>query len=188
MEQKLKEHHVLILAQTSLYFLDGGKEYFDVLNESGEPAVPQTKWILDQIPNNGAPFSVAEIFKLNLKRESFRQRLLMHWNATASRTRSGRPVDAIISPVAPTRAPKHNETRWWGYTSYWNLADYPAAVFPVTQPITEALSAEPELPICLQVIGRRLNEEKTLAILNIVDGLFRKNDSTKHPFHNFRQN
>lgn len=139
--------------------------------ESGEPPVEQTKWILNQIPNGRKPFSIAEIFRLNLDREAFRQRLLEHWNATSLRTGSGRPVDGIISPVAPTLAPKHDGTSWWGYTSYWNLADYPAAVFPVGMKELLTDESSVRLPVCLQIIGRRLNEEKTLAMLNVVDSL-----------------
>lgn len=165
--------------------MDGGEEYRDVLKESGEPPVPQTEWILNQVPNEGKPFTVAEIFRLNLQREAFRQTVLDHWNNTASRTGLNRPVDAIITPVAPTLAPKHRKTDWWGYTSYWNLADYPAAVFPVGragqflgedgkggdgQHSTMRDELYDRLPVCLQLVGRRLNEEKLLGILNVVDG------------------
>ena len=95
-----------------------------------EPHVPQTEWILSHVPNGGKPFSIAETFKLNVAREAFRARVAAHWNATRSRTTTGRPVDAILSPVAATLAPPHDTTRWWGYTSYWNLMDFSAAVFP----------------------------------------------------------
>ncbi|EJD03787.1 amidase [Fomitiporia mediterranea MF3/22] len=172
---------------TKLYFLDGGEEYINVLKGSGEPAVLQTKWILDQVPNNGKPFTVAETFRLNLEREGFRQRLLEHWNNTEARTGLHRSVDAIIAPVAPTLAPRHGETKWWGYTSYWNLADYPAAVFPVgycksnskevdiratlpdSQRNTTGKVDSDGLPVCLQLIGRRLNEERVLGMLNVID-------------------
>lgn len=149
-----------------LYFLDGGKEYEAVLDASGEPANAQTKWIMDQIRNPGKDFSIKETFELNVQREAFRQKLLMHWNDTRLKTGTGRPIDAIIAPVAPTLAPKHETTSWWSYTSYWNLADYPAAVFPVRR-----YTAPGQLPVCLQIVGRRLNEEKVLGILNVVDNV-----------------
>ncbi|KAL5535682.1 hypothetical protein ACEPAF_3776 [Sanghuangporus sanghuang] len=180
---------------TKLYFLDGGEEYWDVLKESGEPPVPQTEWILNQAPNGGKPFTVAEIFRLNLQREAFRQKLLEHWNNTASRTGLNRAVDAIITPVAPTLAPKHGKTEWWGYTSYWNLADYPAAVFPVGyagqfldkvekdgesgQQSTTRDDLYDNLPVCLQLVGRRLNEERLLGILNVVDGELSQDAQTR---------
>lgn len=153
---------------------------------------------MNQVPNNGAPFSIAEVFRLNLEREEFRAKILHHWNATASRTSSGRPVDAILSPVAPTLAPPHDTTRWWGYTSYWNLLDYSTAVFPVSRFDADAYRpadvsadvAPPSRPrnpteefiqaqwdprtyhnasVGLQLIGRRLNEEKVLGMLQKVE-------------------
>ena len=164
--------------------------------------MPQTEWILGQVPNGGAPFSVAEIFRLNVAREGLRERVLHHWNATAARTASGRPVDAVLSPVAPTLAPPHDSTRWWGYTAYWNLVDYPAAVFPVARlhaatyspadvSAEVALPAAPRNPteafvraqwdprtydnasVSLQLIGRRLNEEKVLGMLHKVEAAMR---------------
>lgn len=165
--------------------------------------MPQTKWILDQVPNDGKPFSIAELFRLNQQREAFRLKLLEHWNDTSARSGTGRPVDAIIAPVAPTLAPKHDTTRWWGYTSYWNLADYPAAVFPMGTYVhgsedaknlipavrtydndytndTE-FASEPwnpdshnNIPVCLQIIGRRLNEERLLGMLNVVESVLKR--------------
>jgi amidase len=39
-------------------------------------------------------------------------------------------VDVVLCPVGPGCAPPLNCARYWGYTSQWNLLDYPAAVFP----------------------------------------------------------
>ncbi|TFK56852.1 amidase [Heliocybe sulcata] len=179
-----------------LYFLDGGEEYREL--QVNDPMVPQTEWIMSQAPNDGKPYSVRETFKLNQEREAFRCKVSTLWNETMSRTTTGRFVDAIISPVAATLAPPHDTTRWWGYTSYWNLVDYPAAVFPVAHhdartyspphlsgdfvphgsprnDVEEFISSQwnPEtyhnVPVNLQIIGRRLNEERVLGMLNVVD-------------------
>jgi hypothetical protein len=40
--------------------------------------------------------------------------------------------DFILCPVGPGVAPKMDQARYWGYTSIWNILDYPAAVFPVS--------------------------------------------------------
>jgi len=40
-------------------------------------------------------------------------------------------ADVILCPVGPSAAPKIDTSKWWGYTSQWNLLDYPALVFPV---------------------------------------------------------
>lgn len=98
--------------------------------ESGEPPIPSFSWLVSHAEGR-APYTVAEVFKLNSEREKLRAKALAHWNATSLRTRTGRPVDAILTPVAPTLAVPHDTVRWWGYSSYWNLLDYPAAVFPV---------------------------------------------------------
>ncbi|KAF8560058.1 amidase [Imleria badia] len=179
-----------------LYFLDGGAEYLEVLRAGGEPPVPQTKWILDQI-QDPRPFTVDEIFRLNVEREAFRASALKHWNATRGPT--GRPVDAILCPIAPTLAPPHDTTCWWAYSSHWNLLDLPAVVFPVGQymasqfhllppfphaprnPIEKRIvgqwdpSAYDNAPIGLQLVGRRHNEERLLAILKAIENIVPSN-------------
>lgn len=175
-----------------LYFLDGGEEYRQVLSTGKEPPVPQTEWILDQIQNR-RPSTVEEIFRLNAERETFRSKALQHWNATRGST--GRAVDAILCPVAPTLAPPHDTTRWWAYSSHWNLLDLPAVVFPVGQysasqfPLLDSFPHAPRneieeyiagqwdpstydnSPIGLQLVGRRHNEERLLAILKVIEDI-----------------
>ncbi|KAI0783311.1 amidase [Abortiporus biennis] len=179
-----------------LYFLDGGEEYRETMKN--DPQVPQTEWIMSQVPNGGKSFTVAETFKLNLAREAFRSKVANHWNDTKARTSSGRHVDAVLCPIAPTLAPPHDTTRWWGYSSYWNLVDYPGVVFPVGrfksegyQPLDVSADSpaapaprnpteefiykqwDPatyeNAPVSLQLVGRRLNEEKLLGVLNKVE-------------------
>jgi len=169
-----------------LYLLDGGAEYQGTIAKSGEPAVQQTEWILDHARGRGK-YTVAEIFCLNLERETFRANALMHWNATQMRTSTGRPVDAILCPIAPTLAPPHDTTSWWGYSSHWNLLDLPAVVFPVGRYTARNRLPEPRndierfihaqwqpgtynnAPVGLQLVGRRHNEEKLLAMLDVVE-------------------
>ncbi|KAG6337079.1 hypothetical protein ID866_2032 [Astraeus odoratus] len=173
-----------------LYLLDGGAEYHETIHEGGEKEVSQTKWMLDHARGR-QPYTPREIFRLNAEREAFRARALEHWNATKNRTATHRPVDAILCPVAPTLAPPHGTTSWWGYTSHWNLLDLPAVVFPVRQysaseqdsfnpgpprnTVEEFIARQwkPETydnaPIGLQLVGRRLNEERLLAILGAIE-------------------
>ncbi|RYP65168.1 hypothetical protein DL771_008446 [Monosporascus sp. 5C6A] len=40
-------------------------------------------------------------------------------------------VDVILCPVGPGLAPNMDAAKYWGYTSQWNLLDYPAIVFVV---------------------------------------------------------
>jgi len=180
-----------------LYLLDGGAEFHETIRAGGELEVPQTEWMLKHAEGRD-PYTPAKLFKLNLEREAFRSKALAHWNATRQHTASGRPVDAILCPVAPTLAPPHNTTRWWGYTSHWNLLDLPGVVFPVGRFKATASATYPRLPssrndveqyihshwnpatydnapICLQLLGRRHNEEKLLAMLNVLEKTFQGN-------------
>ena len=63
-------------------------------------------------------------------------RLPADWNSTASGiTENGDlqdVVDVILCPASPGVAPPLDASRYWAYTSQWNLLDYPALVFPVT--------------------------------------------------------
>ncbi len=70
-----------------------------------------------------------------VQRDVYRAEYAAIWNDTAtSRGQNGEPegmVDVILCPVGPGAAPKIDTSKWWGYTSQWNLLDYPALVFPV---------------------------------------------------------
>ena len=50
-------------------------------------------------------------------------------------------ADVILCPASPGAAPPLDSSRYWGYTSQWNLLDYPALVFPVTR-VDPALDAQ----------------------------------------------
>ena len=54
------------------------------------------------------------------------------WNATAEDGKSENAIDVILCPAGPGAAPPLDCSRYWGYTSQWNLLDYAALVFPVT--------------------------------------------------------
>lgn len=93
-------------------------------------------------------------------------------------------MDVIICPAFPTPAPLHGTSRYWGYTSLFNLLDYPALVFPVTKvdPERDAkdITYTPKnefdswayehydpvkqvgAPVSLQIVAKRLEEEKLL--------------------------
>jgi amidase len=99
---------------------------------------------------------------------------------------NGCELDCIIAPISPTAAIRHDQFRYYGYASAINLLDFTSVVVPVTfadktidtknadyvpcNKLDAAVQAEydPEAyhgaPVAVQVIGRRLSEEKTLAI------------------------
>lgn len=61
------------------------------------------------------------------ERDAYREK---YWNYF-----SGNPnrPDVILCPVGPVAASKMDMARYWGYTSIWNVLDYPTAILPVSQ-------------------------------------------------------
>ncbi|KAI1121355.1 amidase signature enzyme [Nemania abortiva] len=112
-----------------LYWPDGGKDVLDLLAQSGEPVLPLTKFIIEQQPAV-KNLSQPELWKLCAERDEYRAAYARVWTATS--TDDGREVDVILCPPNFGAATPHDQSRYWGYTSNWNLLDYPAAVFPVT--------------------------------------------------------
>ena len=110
-----------------LYYPDGGDADTDLLNQAGEPILPLTKWIKENPCVKTLSFG--ELYYWKAEREAYRKQYAKIWNDTADEA-SGE-VDAILCPVGPGLAPKHETAKYWGYTSQWNLLDYPAIVFPV---------------------------------------------------------
>ena len=53
------------------------------------------------------------------------------WDATGRQTSTGKPIDGILCPVSPLAGYPHDFLPYWGYTSLFNLVDYPSTVIPV---------------------------------------------------------
>lgn len=115
------------------------------------------------------------------ERDEFRLALAKHWQDSG--------VDVVLTPAYATPAPPHFTSKYWGYTSYWNLANYPGAIFPtglVVDPVLDRHEGTPRsdkekeiwdsfdaevsvgAPISLQLVGYIGYEEATLAALRQV--------------------
>lgn len=172
---------MLTIRQANLYFCDGGAEESSLNNSSGEPWRPLTEYIVKN------PYvethTVPSLYQATVKREDYRTKYAELWNSTATSTGPNGElegaVDVILCPVGPGAAPKIDTAKWWGYTSQWNLLNYPAFVFPVDKvdvakdgsqvshsprnvtdkenwELWEKYGAEgyKDAPICLQLVGR----------------------------------
>lgn len=144
-------------SQTDIWAAAGEADYAAIASQTGEP-------ILKSMSNFGTSSGTAEagvyikdtgisafeLFQIQKKRATLRKEYLDYWQSTKSYTSTGRPVDAIISPVAPFPPPPHGKNRRGSfspllgyssnfsyssaeYTCIWNALDYPACVFPVTE-------------------------------------------------------
>ena len=125
---------------SELYFPNRGVVDHEAINASGEPILPLSTWIMTENPNV-KDHDMSQFFDVVIKRDEYRAEYLRHWNATATdmaedavgkRTGSGE-VDVILCPAGPGVAPKHGTSKYWGYTSQWNLLNCPALVFPVSR-------------------------------------------------------
>ncbi|KAH9891213.1 general amidase [Cubamyces lactineus] len=170
---------------------------------SGEPLIqtmsPDTdshQYALDEpmartIVGERRHLTAYELWELHKEKRALRKSHIDHWEATAAKTGTGRPVDAIISPAAAYAACPHGCNSDCFYTSFCNFLNYTASVFPVTfadmtldgrapphqfhNKEDEAVYKlyDPELwhgmPVGLQLIGRTHEEEGVIAMTEIVD-------------------
>lgn len=172
---------------SACYFVDGGKDHKDAFHKGGEPVLPLTEWILSQP-------SIEErdqesLDGLLVQRNAYRWSQAAHWRD--QEREHDTHIDVILCPATPGPAPKLGTSKYWHYTSIWNLLDYPAAVFPVThvdiakdfkdpeyEPLNEmdremqdTYSPEQfkDAPVGLQLVGRRFEDEKVLKALEIIE-------------------
>ncbi|SYW79514.1 uncharacterized protein UHO2_04157 [Ustilago hordei] len=124
----------------SLYFIDSGKLFHLVAKSTGEPLLPLTQYILSQpfVPsatanleadssnNTASPkleeMSVTQLWAAVRAREAFPKEFFKRWNELQ--------LDCLLSPVQGNVAPRPGTIKYWGYTSVFNLVDYPGLVFP----------------------------------------------------------
>ncbi|KAG2122712.1 general amidase [Suillus cothurnatus] len=169
------------------------EDYMITTSVTGEPIIATMK--LDNSNAAAAPFhpkkigiTAYQLWQVQKLRRDIRKEYLDHWEVTVSKTVTGRPVDAIICPASSYSATPHGKNRYTNYTTVWNALDYPAATFPVTtvdptldtkksRHVTHQHSSDfydPETfknaPICLQLVGRTLEEEAVIKMTEIVDG------------------
>jgi len=157
--------------------------------ESENPDVPTERAIFRPLPNGSSAY---ELWQVQKRKLGLRQEYLDHWNSTVALTGTGRPVDAIISPMAPYVAPPHGYNKSAQYTMVWNGLDYPALIIPTGSHVDESVDVkvsphqfhndldkanyelyEPavfkDAPISIQVVGRTLEEEAVIRMGEIVN-------------------
>ncbi|KAI4169070.1 MAG: hypothetical protein LQ343_005933 [Gyalolechia ehrenbergii] len=178
----------------SLYYVDGGQQTGDLIASSGEPWRPLSKFIITDNPH-AQDRTRADLQDLIKRKERYRLEYASRWNKTATTNadngRSEQMVDVILCPAGPGPAPFLNCSRYWGYTSQWNLLDYPALVFPVAKfdstvdqwpqnyvamndhdrynmNLYQPAEAFDGTPISLQLVGRPFEDEKVLEVMKMI--------------------
>ncbi|KAH8664601.1 amidase signature domain-containing protein [Xylariales sp. PMI_506] len=187
-------HAECIAVMDAFYSADGGEDIRRDIAAGGEPFIPH----VERLVNRGPAISVYEYWQLNRRKFALQQRYLEKWKGMVSPA-TGRPADVLIMPPMPHLSVPHTGCRWVGYTKIWNVLDYTALVVPAGKALPEDLEAPWEyesrnemdewnaklwqdrkeemvglgLPVGLQIAGRKLEEEKVLAVGQVIDSLIK---------------
>ncbi|KAF0645975.1 hypothetical protein FPSE5266_08135 [Fusarium pseudograminearum] len=170
------------------YIVDGGEDIRRDMAAGGEPYMPHVQNLVDR----GSAISVYEYWQLNKRKKATQAAYNAMWNATKSS--SGKPVDVLLVPTMPHTAIPHRTLRYPGYTKLFNMLDYSALSFPAGTALKALDSVctgeyEPRnaadawnwglydiekmdgYSVGLQIVGRRMEEEKVLGAAHQVQQL-----------------
>ncbi|KAJ4217599.1 Acetamidase [Fusarium solani] len=175
------KHSYAVDLVNKIYASDGGTDVFETLKASGEPDIPN---FADLINPSLPKLDMNELWSANLKKWDYQREYLAA--ILALEEKLGKQLDAIIAPITPTATIRHDQFKYYGYASVINLLDFTSVVVPVTfadkavdiknesfSPLTDIDSMvqaeyDPEAyhgaPVGVQIIGRRLTEERIMAI------------------------
>ncbi|KAH8816971.1 amidase signature domain-containing protein [Xylogone sp. PMI_703] len=179
-------HKDILNTTFKTWLFDGGKDAHKALALSGEPIIPQMAVMAQEMPQ----YDATSIMQVNIEKREMQKRYMEYWNSTAAISKGGRIVDCIISPVAPYPAAQKELYKYYGYTAWVNFLDYTSVAVPVTtaskeldpmdygytprndddKAAFEAYDADiyDGVPVGIQLVGRRLQEEKMLAVAEYV--------------------
>lgn len=104
---------------------DGGRTFKELLAD--EPPNPDSADIFASLKDIGAgAVWDNQALKFQIEREYYEK-----WQATVSQTSTGRPIDAIISPISAMCSRPHKEFYYIGYTVVQNVLELPGVAVPV---------------------------------------------------------
>jgi len=184
-----------------------GREVRAAIDASGEPPMPQLQaWYNEDAQDS---LSSKELWSLNQQRDEYRAAYHKYWTDSRERTLSRRQVDGVILPVAPTAAVQHDTFSYYSYSAIVPMLDYTAGSFPVTfvdktidvempnyvpqNPVDQSIWSTYDkdifdgAPVGLQVMGKRLQEEKVIGMMEAITRaleLYRRSGSemSKSPY------
>ncbi len=126
-EWKPYKHDFAVDLINKIYASDGGSDIFGVLKESGEPAIPNFKDLIDP---SFPKIDMNALWAVHLQKWNYQIEYLEKFRIMEAEL--GKEIDAIIAPITPTAAIRHDWFKYYGYASAINLLDYTSVVVPVT--------------------------------------------------------
>jgi amidase len=121
------KHDFAVDLINKIYASDGGFDIFSTLKKSGEPAVPN---FADLINPSLSKIDISELWDVQLQKYAFQTEYLEQFRLQEENL--GKEIDAIIAPITPTAAIRHNCFKYYGYASAINLLDFTSVIVPVT--------------------------------------------------------
>ncbi|KAJ5650657.1 uncharacterized protein N7484_004380 [Penicillium longicatenatum] len=167
-----------------IYDMDGGIDMVYHLGLSGERKAPQVL-----LSEGGTELKASAIAAINVAKREYQKQYMDYWNSTVELTGTGRPVDGVFCPLASHAAVIPGQYGNVGYTSIVNVLDYTSVAIPVTFadktvdvcPASKSVSELEDYiewdydaetydgaPVGVQLMGRRLQEEKILTLAEYV--------------------
>lgn len=187
--------HGYAAAMVGKFFLsDGGAHIQRVTNQTGEPLFEYMKPY-----GTSQDIGVEGLWDLHVERTTWINKFLEKWNQTQTKTKNGKPIDAIIIPASPfAGSPNHKFRDYVGYTSPFNLVDYSAGTIPVTR-ADKHIDLKPHRDhfynksdemiwtdydpsethggaVSVQLVGKRFQEEKVIQMMKLVTSLLDTDD------------
>ena len=92
------------------------EDYMITASKTGEPIIStmvpdNSEAIVTAFRASKGGITAYQLWQIQKARRDLRETYLEHWNNTVTSTGTGRPVDAIICPVAPFAATPHGQNR-----------------------------------------------------------------------------
>ncbi|KAL4925634.1 amidase signature domain-containing protein [Aspergillus undulatus] len=183
------EHKGLLNLLSQMFVADGGKSVRKLLEPTGEPFRPEMAMY-----SEAKELGVHEMWQVHLERNALCKSYLDRWNEAG--------IDAVLCPATPYSTVEHGKFAYVGYTGVFNVLDYPAVSFPCGlkadksldaryanhQPFSDvdagirndySADAVHGMPINLQLVGRRLEDESALAMVDVILKALAPTDGTK---------
>ncbi|KAF4548646.1 Amidase-like protein 10 [Elsinoe fawcettii] len=175
------------------FSVDGGNQMFDLIEATGEPLSPWLQSRLKRRPQASLD-RVRELFGLRNQLQTEFLEIWKEeggWWQGHPKGQGKRRLDVLIAPVAPHPLPEIDKWNTAGYTSSFVLLDYAAGTLTVRNMGERDLGGDVQgqetnsawdkynrtlwdgdrrrylgTPLCLQVIGQRLAEEKVVEVMS----------------------